>query len=1132
METIEELTDFITDLTRDGARGRLLARGEARSIIRRDGIMPDDAPALGDTLDTDLADYGFSVLRVALALKEAEGNPRIWRNGFVHAGNAFEALVRNGEPNSTDSGFYRVMGVASYHLAGYSALAYSMASQIQDVPNITAAERALILLALRDLQALTGLCRSHLTDAENSDDALAARLRAHEYEAEDIVQLVANSSILRAFSYFQFSLQTGDQHLFEAAIEIMKRVLDLSKNARAVPIWWTARVALNLMDDLWRSSIHEVLPKQGPNGSFRYSDLRKMFIAELFSRDVAEVELWPSQLEAAGRAVDTTDDLVVALPTSAGKTRIAELAALMTLSTGFRVLIVTPLRALSAQTERSFRKTFGALGYKVSSLYGAAGMAVGDEDALRANNIVIATPEKLDFALRNDPSILDDVALVVLDEGHLIGPSDREIRFENLVQRLLKRADSHSRRIVCLSAILPEGEQLEDLTAWIRADQPGAPIQATWRPTRQRFGTITWHGDAARLSFTLEADGPYIRNFLNQSAPIRPRRTPFPRNNKELTLGAAWKFSEEGKRTLIFCTQRDHVEGYAEAIIELNRRGYLPSLLPEGASIERAMSVGREWLGADHPALQCLPLGVAIHHARLPSAYLREVESLLASGTLQVIVASPTLAQGLNLNAAVLLIPTLFRAGVPISGEEFANVAGRAGRAFVDMEGMVLHVMYEPLAWRQRAWRELVTSAKARSIQSGIIGVVSEVYRRLARSGVLARPDAYEYLVNSQEAWFPGDMEDDPETIESLIERLDTTVLGLVEALDAESDELPRIIDEALNGSLWMRQVVRISDEERARQRALIGLRAELIWNKSSSMQRRASFAMGVGLEAGLAIDALGADLSALIDEANVAAITGDVAVLSNALVGLAQRLLTIRPFIPDEQLPPGWHQLLLSWVSGLDVQQIGVDNMKVIEDVFIYKLVWALEAVRMRRSAMGVAVEILEGGAAAALEAGVPKVAMAMLIRTGLPSRVAAMRAINDTNAGFFTVQDMNAWLRSSEVNALSARENWPTPETAEIWRKFRRDALAAGTVKWQTQQWKFDANLDNWEKGGLYRIEIDRVGRVSVCTPDFKEITGIRQRLIRRRPSLLHFEFRENGTEGWIVRHGPGEARWEETR
>src|SRR3546814_12166717 len=109
----------------------------------------------------------------------------------------------------------------------------------------------------------------------------------------------------------------------------------------------------------------------------------------------------------------------------------------------------------------------------------------------------------------------------------------------------------------------------------------------------------------------------------------------------------------------------------------------------DGAPIARGWEFGKEWLGEDQPAVASLKAGVAIHHGRLPSPFLRELEVLLSEGVLKVIVASPTLSQGLNLNAAVLLVPALYRAGKPITGEEFANVAGRAGRAFVDVEGLI-----------------------------------------------------------------------------------------------------------------------------------------------------------------------------------------------------------------------------------------------------------------------------------------------------------------------------------------------------------------------------------------------------------------------------------------------------------
>jgi len=348
--------------------------------------------------------------------------------------------------------------------------------------------------------------------------------------------------------------------------------------------------------------LHVRIPDQPPpGGEEKYPGLRSLFLATLYARRVAEVELWPSQLEAASRSSDLSDDLVVSLPTSAGKTRVAELAALMTLAVGRRVLIVTPLRALSAQTERAFRRTFAPLGYSVSSLYGASGMAAGDEDALRSKEIVIATPEKLDFALRTDPTLIDDVGLIVLDEGHLIGPSEREIRYEILVHRLLRRADAATRRIVCLSAVLPEGQALDDLTGWIRNDAEGQPVQSLWRPTRRRFGLLRSRATSALMSFSLEDDGPFISRFIQPVAPKKGTRKSFPKDNKELTLAAAWKFAAEQKRTLIFCTQRNHVEGYARSIIDLANREFLTSLLDDMASISRAVEIGREWLGEDHP---------------------------------------------------------------------------------------------------------------------------------------------------------------------------------------------------------------------------------------------------------------------------------------------------------------------------------------------------------------------------------------------------------------------------------------------------------------------------------------------------------------------------------------------------
>lgn len=688
METVNELRDFLTASTTPGVWGDLLDRGAAWAIMRLDGMLPKDAPPLGITIATDLAEHGFSLLRGALALRETgEGEPVLLQQSFEKAANAFEALVRNGAADAPERGFFRVLAASAYHLAGFSAIAYSLFAEHREGQNTSPAEDALVWLVLRDLDALRDYTRAWLLDPANGDAALAEALRGEKTEPEAAISSILNATVCRALAFFDFALQTGESILATEARAILARGLKLARDEGAVPHWWLIRVAFSLLDDLWSHSLHINLPERGPDGSEgTYQKLRKLFLISLYARKSSDVELWPSQRLTARRSADLADDLVVSLPTSAGKTRIAEIAALMTLSVKRRVLLVTPLRALSAQTERSFRKTFAPLGFSVSSLYGASGVSAGDEDSLRSRDIVIATPEKLDFALRNDPSLISDVGLIVLDEGHMIGPSEREIRYEILVQRLLKRKDSGDRRIVCLSAILPAGEQLNDLTSWIRGDAEGDPVKSPWRPTRQRFGTIQWRTTSAKLSFSLNDEGPFISKFVEQMGARGKQKIPFPRNTQALTLASAWAFSSQGKRTLIFCTQRNHVESYGKAVIDLTKRGYLKSLLDDKEAI--AVEVGCEWLGEDHPAVKCLALGVAIHHGRLPNPFLREVELLLTQGVLKVTVASPTLAQGININAAVLLVPSLYRAGKILTGEEFANVAGRAGRAFVDVEGV------------------------------------------------------------------------------------------------------------------------------------------------------------------------------------------------------------------------------------------------------------------------------------------------------------------------------------------------------------------------------------------------------------------------------------------------------------
>ncbi len=174
-------------------------------------------------------------------------------------------------------------------------------------------------------------------------------------------------------------------------------------------------------------------------------------------------------------------------------------------------MYVTPLRKrYPPQIEIGLARTFRPLGFTVTSVYGASGVAASDIETLKSAAIVVATPEKLDFAIRQESTVIDDVGLIVLDEGHMIGLSERDIRYEMLLQRLLRREDAAERRLVCLSAVFAKGEAFDDFTAWLRSDGAWDGDSVHVAAHAQRPATIEWQGGRGRLELEVEGETPFV----------------------------------------------------------------------------------------------------------------------------------------------------------------------------------------------------------------------------------------------------------------------------------------------------------------------------------------------------------------------------------------------------------------------------------------------------------------------------------------------------------------------------------------------------------------------------------------------------------------------------------------------
>ena len=1078
--SIPALVEAINEATAVDFRGALLTRGRARSLIVRDGELPADAPGFDPQLRYDLLAYGFGLLDHGLRLHALSGGEAEFEDHVIAAckaaGDALSSVVVNGAP-LPDRDFHRLVAGCAYHFAKLAARAFSLVHEEVERANLSESERCIAFLITRDFSA----ARSVVENTLLSGDLGLRRDAALNPDAEDgvdqagSIDAVLTDQFLRALAIGLQAFERGSQTFIDAALERLRTGLETAAEFALVDQWWSHRLAIRLLQDLWGDSFHVRLPRDpGPLPAAAWRKNREIFIAALLSRPRAEVGLWPSQIEVAKRAFDLASNMVVALPTSAGKTRVAELCILACITAGKRVFFVTPLRSLSAQTETTLRRTFSPLGIKVSSLYGSIGDVGDDHELIETEQIVVTTPEKLDFALRNDPSLLDDVGLVVLDEGHMIGVTQREIRYEVQIQRLLRREDAASRRIVCLSAVLPSGSALEDFTGWLTNDDPDGLVEKDWRPTQLRFGEVLRRADgSARMEIALEGQNTFVNGFITPSVPPKGRRKKaFPADQRELCLATAWQFLEEGKSVLIFCPQRRSVEPFAKAIVDLHEREALTSVFRGDPQVlAAAIAIGREWFGDESPVVECLRLGVAIHHGSLPTPFRREVDRLIASGHLRLVIASPTLAQGLNLSAAVLIFHGTRMGKRSLNSSEFHNVVGRAGRAYVDSEGLVLLPIFDLNQKQTKArqeWAELIADRSGKEMRSGLLRLVIFLVARIAARSGRPLEDALEYIGNMANWTFvpapsdrPADLPNLAATWSEYLQSLDTAILSLVGDVENEAEtDIAELLDDVLESSLWSRAIERTKPEARAALTTALEARTAYIFAHTTPTQRKFYFLANVGLDSGHVLDAKWEELrrTFLAAEAALLALSEDTAV--EAIIAFATIAFTVPAFTPSN-LREDWPELLSLWVRGkpLPIAE-GEELPRFVENAFVYSLVWALESVRLRGAmadaadADGMTFEDFDlGRTAQAVETGMIDASTSLLLRQGLGSRAAAGYASRVGNASFDDRTGMRAWLRSEPARKLNDRNAWDDTDGHTVWSAFRRTRRQQRFQKWKQQ-------------------------------------------------------------------------------
>ncbi len=374
--------------------------------------------------------------------------------------------------------------------------------------------------------------------------------------------------------------------------------------------------------------------------------------------------------------MESREDWLVAAPTSAGKGFLAEVIAARHLLEGERVVWLVPTRALAEALTATLAATFSALNLKVIC---ATRERPESDPPLAAGrfDLCVAVPEKAQAWLMARPHGLAGVGLVVADELALLRDRDRGGRFDLLLTHIRHSPYAPRRLGLCLPV-----PNLAELASW----WGGRLLVDSGRPRPLREGIFeSWSGrwrwrDRASGEEGAEellppAEWARQRDRLDEAA---REEAPAPGAMELATLAAA--LAGRGEPTLLFVPTRPAARRLAETIARAG--GARPC--PDAARSARRLARREPCL--DHELLAAaLAGGVGLHHADLAADARRIVEDALAADRLALVIATPTLAQGVNLSAVnVVHWPTqVGDAGGPehaLARWRFADQGGRAGR--------------------------------------------------------------------------------------------------------------------------------------------------------------------------------------------------------------------------------------------------------------------------------------------------------------------------------------------------------------------------------------------------------------------------------------------------------------------
>ncbi len=373
------------------------------------------------------------------------------------------------------------------------------------------------------------------------------------------------------------------------------------------------------------------------------------------------------QIDAISDIKGNNNVLVVA-PTGSGKTLIAEKSIDFYLEKNKNIFYTTPIKALSNQKYNDFKKA----GVDV-------GLLTGDRTIDKDKDLIIATTEILRNMIFSKDKKLENTGLIILDEVHYLGDSERGTTWEEI----LIHADLGI-KFLCLSATVKNKNEFLEWIVSLRG--PTSLIQNNQRPVPLEISLITTN----KLSNSIKI----LKSTNKKKDNNNSKLSKLTQNVKKPSLDEQVNFLEDQWLTpcIFFHFSRERVESKARQLAN-NRKVVDDHKLIR----DKFYEIFDDLDLSDHTLLNLdehlwmWSRGVAFHHAGLAPIVKEFIEFLFLNKYINFLFATETLALGINMPAKSIYLDRLNKYdGIKsrlISRSEFLQLTGRAGRRGIDDKG-------------------------------------------------------------------------------------------------------------------------------------------------------------------------------------------------------------------------------------------------------------------------------------------------------------------------------------------------------------------------------------------------------------------------------------------------------------